>query len=77
MLLYLSEGRHEILLRAYNRFEDRLALGISRAQEQEILKMKVKLPYRLQKGVRHVSVQAADRESGHSDALLHNLRIYM
>ena len=77
VLLHLSEGTHELLLRAYNRFEHRLAFGISPAQEQEILKMKVMLPSRLQKGVRRISVHAADRESGHSDALLHNLRIYM
>lgn len=75
VLLHLSEGTHELLLRAYNRFENRMAFGISPAQEQELHVMKVVLPSALTRGNCRIRISAADKDSGHTDCGLHNLVI--
>ena len=75
ILLDLSEGSHQIILRAYNRFEDTLHCAISASEHQEIRCITVKLPSSLKKGVRHVKLSASDTGSEHKDCELHNLRI--
>ena len=75
MLLELSEGSHQIILRAYNRFEDVLDCAVSPSEQQEIRCMKLKLPAVLKKGLHRIRLSASDTGSEHKDCGLHNLRI--
>ena len=75
VLLDLPVGQTSILVRFYNRFEDSLVCGVSLAGFQEMYTKKVKLPYRLNPGVRTIRVYADDKPSPHSDCGLHNLII--
>ena len=75
VLMELSEGTHQIILRAYNRFEETLDCGMKAADSDGLLKMMVKLPFSLKKGVRNISVRAGGNVSEHKDCGLHNLRI--
>ena len=75
VLVDLAEGRHELVLRAYNRFEEELECGISATVSPELHCMKVKLPSEMKRGIRHIKVRAADTESEHKDCGLHNLCI--
>ena len=75
VLVDLPEGTSTILVRAYNRFEDSLAFGLEKAEDQNIHSMTIKLPSSLKKGTHTLTVRAVDRASGHTDCGLHNLRI--
>ena len=75
VLLELPEGRHEVILRVYNRFEEQLECGMKAADSKELMKMTVKLPYELKKGIRTIRVRASGNVSEHKDCSLHNLRI--
>jgi methionine-rich copper-binding protein CopC len=75
LLVDLPEGTSTILVRAYNRFEDSLAFGLEKAEDQNIRYMTVKLPSSLKKGTHTLTVRAVDRASGHTDCGLHNLKI--
>ena len=75
ILLYLEEGRHELMFRAYNRFEPVLSCALETAPSQEVHVLNVDLPSVLTKGVRHIGISAGDNASEHTDCGLHNLVI--
>ena len=74
IMLDLQKGRHEIVLRSYNRFEDTACAGLSLSDLQIVYMMKVRLTSTIKDGLVHVSVSASDRDSQHTDCGLHNLR---
>ncbi len=75
VLLDLSAGRHEIMVRSYNRFEEELSCGISLPESPRIYSMKVRLPSKMKTGKHRMTLRAADRTSEHSDCALHNMYI--
>ena len=75
LLVELQEGENALMVRAYNRFENALSLGVTASEDQTVLSMRVKLPAALRKGCRNITLKAADCVSGHADCRLHNLRI--
>ena len=75
VMLDLQKGRHEIVLRSYNRFEDTACAGLSLSDSQIVHKMKVRLPSTVKDRLVHVSLSALDRDSQHTDCGLHNLRV--
>lgn len=77
VLLELTEGEHDIYLRAYNRFENELNCGMIQSSSPVVYSMDVVLPEPLRKGKRLISISAADHDSEHKDCNLHNLIITM
>ena len=75
VLLDLSKGRHELILRSYNRFEDTVCAGISLASDQKLYRKRIELPEKLKDDQVDVALTAADIASPHSDCGLHNLII--
>lgn len=75
ILINLPAGDNQVLVRFYNRFEDRLSCGMEPSAAQDMHYVKVQLPRRLERGRRHVNIYAADKGSVHADCMLHNLRI--
>ena len=75
VMLDLQKGRHEVVLRSYNRFEETACAGISLAGEQKVYKMKVRLPEPVGKGLVRVGLRPLDRPSPHTDCELHNVSI--
>lgn len=75
VLLDLSKGRHELILRSYNRFEDTVCAGISLASDQKLYRKRIDLPEKLKDDQVDVALTAADIASPHSDCGLHNLII--
>ena len=75
ILLDLPAGQTTILIRAYNRFADKLVCGVKMTDFQEIYTMKVKLPSRLTPGVKTIRLRADDIDSPHTDCGLHNIRL--
>ena len=75
VLLDLPVGKTSIIVRCYNRFEDNLVCGVRLAEFQEMYKKKVRLPSRLNPGIRTIKVYADDKPSPHTDCGLHNLII--
>ena len=75
ILLDLPAGQTSILVRAYNRFSKRLSCGVKLTDFQEVYTMKVKLPSRVQLGVKTVRLRADDIDSPHTDCGLHNIII--
>ena len=75
LMLELHKGKHEVILRSYNRFEEKACAGMSPADEQKVYKMKVSLPASVSKGLVHVGIQPLDRNSPHTDCELHNVRV--
>jgi alpha-L-fucosidase len=73
VLLDLSKGRHDLILRSYNRFEDSVCAGISFASDQKLYRMRIELPEKLEDDQVNVALTAADIASPHSDCGLHNL----
>lgn len=73
VLLDLSKGTHELILRSYNRFEDYACAGISLASDQKLYRMRIELPDKLKDRQVTVALTAADIASPHSDCGLHNL----
>ena len=73
VMLDLQKGRHEVVLRSYNRFEETACAGMSLAGEQKLYKMKVQLPAIVGKGLVHVGLKPLDRLSPHTDCELHNV----
>ncbi|MBR5104454.1 MAG: alpha-L-fucosidase [Bacteroidales bacterium] len=75
VLVDLPKGTHEVILRSYNRFEERAYAGLMPAEGQVVYSMCVELPRTIRKGEVRVGVRAADRQSPHADCGLHNLRV--
>ena len=75
VLIELREPEIEVLLRSYNRFEDRACAGFRLSDEQKAYRMTVDLPDTVKGSKVSVSLKAADRESPHTDCGLHNLRL--
>lgn len=75
VLIELCEPEIEVLLRSYNRFENRACAGFRLSDEQKAYRMAVDLPDTVKGSKVSVSLKAADRESPHTDCGLHNLRI--
>lgn len=75
VLVDLSKGTHELVLRSYNRFEESACAGLMPADGQVVYRMSIDLPRIIRKGVVRVSVSAADLQSPHTDCGLHNLRL--
>ena len=73
VLLDLSKGRHELILRSYNRFENSVCAGISLASDQKVYRMRVELPEKLKDCQVKVALAAGDIASPHTDCGLHNL----
>lgn len=74
VILYLSEGRHRVMLRLYNRFEDHLEAWISTSQSS-IRSMDVRLDSQSSSKTSHLKVSDPDASSVHSDCNLHNIMI--
>lgn len=77
LLLDLPKGKHSLVLRSFNRFEESAFAGISLADEQKVYKMKIALPSVMEKGLVHVGIEPLDRNSPHTDCELHNVRLRM
>ena len=75
VMLDLHKGRHELVLRSFNRFEESACAGMSFADEQKVYKMKVVLPATVGKGLVNVGIQPLDRPSPHTDCELHNVSL--
>ena len=77
ILLELTAGKHDVYLRAYNRFENELNCGMIPASAPVVYSMDVALPKSLHKGTHMITISAADHDSEHKDCGLHNLMITM
>jgi alpha-L-fucosidase len=75
VVLDLQEGRHEVLLRSYNRFEDSSVAGFALSDDQKVYRMTLIMPHVLGRGSVHIGVSPLDRLSPHTDCGLHNLRV--
>lgn len=75
LLLDLEKGVHEVVIRSYNRFEDRVHTGVSLSDDQVVYRMRITLPRTLEKGNVYVSVSSSDNVSPHTDCELHNLKL--
>ena len=73
VMLDLSKGKHQIVLRSYNRFEDSACIGLAVADDQKVYKMKVTLPHRLNDEDVKVSIVPLDKPSPHTNCGLHNV----
>ena len=73
VLLDLVKGKHEMILRSYNRFEDSASAGIFLSDTQSIYKKRVALPANLSGENVRVCLKALDKPSPHSDCELHNV----
>ncbi len=71
VLVYLSEGIHQVVLRGYNRFEKELDMMLKAIPVRAFRK---DLPHQ-GKGLHTLRVSAADLPSVHTDCGLHNLRL--
>jgi alpha-L-fucosidase len=71
VLVYLTEGEHQVLLRGYNRFEKELNLMLKKTP---VNVFRHELPNQT-KGAHTVRVSAADLPSVHTDCCLHNLHL--
>lgn len=74
VLLYLEEGDHQLLLRAYNRFEDDLMMYI-KPSDVSVYCTEVPLGRSSGRGKFNLRISAADRNSVHTDAGLHNITV--
>ena len=75
VLLDIPAGRHEVVLRSYNRFEDRVVAGFALSDDQRVYRKTLILPHVLGRGAVHVGVSPLDISSPHTDCGLHNLRL--
>jgi hypothetical protein len=77
LLLHLPEGRSEIAVRSYNRFEKISSVMLSVDADASVYRKTVRLATPLSADGLTVRLSAADCESPHKDCLLHNLRIVL
>lgn len=75
VMLDLAKGKHQIVIRSYNRFEDVACIGLTVPENPKIYKMKVLLPGKSDKKDIVVSISPLDRPSPHTDCGLHNLNL--
>ena len=75
VLMDIPAGRHEVVLRSYNRFEDSVVAGFALSDDQRVYRMTLILPHVLGRGAVHVGVSPLDISSPHTDCGLHNLRL--
>ena len=75
ILLNLPSGENIVMVRAYNRFEDKLSCGLEPSKAQNMHYVKLRLPEPLGRGLKYVKIYSADNGLGHADCRLHNLRI--
>lgn len=73
--LNLPKGRNRILLRSYNRFEDEAFLTMKPADEQVILRQRVKLPRKYRGGSHEIKVRRKGLPSANADTELSNLQL--
>lgn len=73
VVLPLDSGKHQIVLRAYNRLADSMKMYV-KASQADILKMEIPLDRKHGKTHR-LRISASDRPSVHTDCGLHNLFI--
>ena len=73
IMLDLMKGKHKIVLRSYNRFEDSACIGMSVPDTSKVFKMKVDLPQRLDSEDVTVKLTPLDKPSPHTDSGLHNV----
>lgn len=77
VLLYLPEGRSDILLRSYNRFEKTASAMIAPDSAGTVYRMTLRLPVSVAADGLSVKLTSRDRESVHSDSALHNIRLIL
>ena len=75
VLMDIPAGRHEVVLRSYNRFEDSVVAGFALSDDQRVYRMTLILPHVLGRGAVHVGASPLDISSPHTDCGLHNLRL--
>jgi alpha-L-fucosidase len=75
VLMDIPAGRHEVVLRSYNRFEDSVVAGFALSDDQRVYRMTLILPHVLGRGSVHIGVSPLDRLSPHTDCGLHNLMV--
>ncbi len=75
VMLDLSAGRHQLVLRSYNRFEDSACIGLTVSETSKIYKMRVDLPQRLTAEDVNVRLAPLDKPSPHTDCGLHNVTL--
>ena len=75
IMLDLTKGKHQIVMRSYNRFEESACIGLAVTEHPKIYKMEVELPKKLDDRDISVSISPLDRPSPHTDCGLHNLNL--
>ena len=75
VMLDLTRGRHQIVMRSYNRFEESACIGLAVPDNQKVYKKVVPLPEKLYNKDISVSISPLDRPSPHTDSGLHNLNL--
>ena len=75
VMLDLSKGKHRIVMRSYNRFEESACIGLAVSENPKIYKMKVMLPQKLDNKDVVVSISPLDKPSPHTDCGLHNVNL--
>ena len=75
VLLWVPEGRTELVLRSYNRFEKEVECRLRIAHRQPVFRKRIELPETEERNPENVPVriEALDMQSPHSDCRLHNL----
>ena len=80
VVVHLSEGENQIMLRSYNRFENVLNASMAIAGEQELYVDTFTLPERwnlTEGGDFRITILPGDTASPHTDGRLHNIRLVM
>ena len=75
VMLDLTRGKHQIVMRSYNRFEESACIGLAVPDNQKVYKKVVPLPEKLYNKDISVSISPLDRPSPHTDSGLHNLNL--
>lgn len=73
VLLHLRQGSNQVVMRAYNRFEDHISFNLGLSRDNTVYRTTVDIDSRISR----LSVKAADTDSPHKDCGLHNLRILL
>lgn len=72
VLVYLEDGRHQIVLRSYNRFEDRLDAYVKESSAS-LYKTEILLDKKLRSKTFGLKIASGDLQSVHTDCGLHNV----
>ena len=75
LVLQLVKGNNRIVLRSYNRFEDKATYLLRPAEKQVVYRQDLTLPAAFTGKQHTIRVKRHDASSSHADAELANLRI--